>query len=86
MLRLLRSYHLLTRLRHDFTWFRHNEQIILSALNLGVFIFVMTAVVYETQHLQNANMGNYADTLYYTVTALTTTGFGDIVLQGSGGE
>jgi voltage-gated potassium channel len=49
-------------------------------------MFVMTAIVYETQHPQNASIGNYADALYHTVTALTTTGFGDIVLQGSGGR
>jgi voltage-gated potassium channel len=86
MLRLLRSYHLLHRLRHDFGWFRRNEQGVLSALNLGVFIFVMTAIVYETQHLHNQSITNYADALYFTVTALTTTGFGDIVLQGSWGR
>ena len=43
-------------------------------------------LVYETQHAINANIANYADALYFTVTALTTTGFGDIVLQGTGGR
>lgn len=86
VLRLLRSYQLLKRLRQDFKWFRRNEQLILSALNLGVFIFVMTAIVYETQHYSNPKIYNYADALYYTVTALTTTGFGDIVLEGTVGR
>jgi voltage-gated potassium channel len=86
VLRLLRSYQLLVRLRQDFKWFRRNEQITLSALNLGVFIFVMTALVYESQHYTNAKISNYADALYFTVTALTTTGFGDIVLEGSMGR
>ena len=86
VLRLLRSYQLLKRLRQDFVWFDRNEQTVFSALNLGVFIFVMTAIVYETQHYTNPQISNYADSLYFTVTALTTTGFGDIVLQGTWGR
>jgi voltage-gated potassium channel len=54
--------------------------------NLAVFIFVMTAIVYETQKFRNPQIGNYADALYFTVTALTTTGFGDITLPGTTGR
>jgi len=86
MLRLLRSYQLLHRLRQDFKWFRTNEQTILSVSNLGIFIFIMTALVYETQHGTTPGIANYADALYFTVTALTTTGFGDIVLKGTWGR
>lgn len=86
VLRLLRSYTMVKRLRQDFKWFRRNEQIVMSAMNLIVFIFVMTALVYETQHFTNPKIGNYADALYFTVTALTTTGFGDIVLEGTWGR
>lgn len=86
MLRLLRSYQLLRRLRQDFGWFRRNEQTVLSVLNVGIFIFVMTAIVYETQHQTTPGISNYADALYFTVTALTTTGFGDIVLEGTAGR
>lgn len=85
-LRLLNSYQILKRLRRDMRWFRRNEQLTLSILNLAVFIFVMTALVYETQHAVNARINNYADALYFTVTALTTTGFGDIVLEGTWGR
>ena len=86
MLRLLRSYQLVRRLRKDFRFFRNSEQTILSAVNLGIFLFVMTAIVYETQHYTNSAISNYVDALYFTVTALTTTGFGDIVLQGTAGR
>ena len=86
VLRLLRSYTMVKRLRQDFKWFRRNEQIVMSAMNLIVFIFVMTALVYESQHFTNPKIGNYADALYFTVTALTTTGFGDIVLEGTWGR
>lgn len=86
ILRLLRSYQMLARLRLDFPWFRRNEQAILAAVNLGIFMFIMTAIVYETQHGSNPKIANYVDALYFTVTALTTTGFGDIVLEGTVGR
>jgi voltage-gated potassium channel len=86
ILRLFRSYQVLRRLRLDFPFFSRNEQTVLAALNLGVFIFIMTAVVYESQHYTNEQISNYADALYFTVTALTTTGFGDITLTGTWGR
>lgn len=86
MLRLFRSYRTVHRLRADFAFFRRNQQTIDAATNLFVFIFVMTAVVYETQHYSNAAIHDYADALYFTVTTLTTTGFGDVTLQGTGGK
>ncbi|MCH8858315.1 MAG: potassium channel family protein [Proteobacteria bacterium] len=85
-LRLLRSYQILVRLRRDSTFFRRNEIGVFSALNLFVFIFVTTALVFETQHLSNPNIANYADALYFTVATLTTTGFGDITLTGTMGR
>ena len=85
-LRLLRSYPLLSRLRADFEYFRRREDVIIATVNFAVFVFVMTGVVYETQHASNPAIHNYADALYFTVTALTTTGFGDITLPGTVGR
>ena len=85
-LRLLHTYQLLTRLRADSPYFRRHEDVFLAATHMCVFIFVMTAVVYETQHQVNKQITNYADALYFTVTALTTTGFGDITLIGTTGR
>ena len=85
-LRLLRSYQVLARLRGDSEYFRANEEIIVAVVNLVVFLFVMTAIVYQTQHATNPAIKNYADALYFTVTALTTTGFGDITLPGTSGR
>jgi voltage-gated potassium channel len=85
-LRLLRTYHLLMQLRADSRFFRRNEDVIFAVTNLSVFIFLMTGIVYETQHYSNAQIANYADALYFTVTALTTTGFGDITLPGTPGR
>lgn len=86
MLRLLRSYHLLKELRLASNWFRRNEEIIQSGLNLFVFIFVVTAIVYVAEHDRNQNINNYFDALYFTVATLTTTGFGDITMTDSAGR
>ena len=58
-LRLLRTYQLLDRLRADSAFFRANEEAILAATNLVVFVFVMTGIVYATQHGTNPAIGNY---------------------------
>lgn len=84
--RLLHTYQILRRLRSDSPAFRRNEEVILAAVHLMVFLFVMSGVVYETQHYSNPKIANYVDALYFTVTALTTTGFGDITLEGSSGR
>jgi voltage-gated potassium channel len=85
-LRFLRSYQLLARLRRDIPYFRANEEVIIAIANFVVFLFVMTGFVYQTQHAINPQIHNYADALYFTVTALTTTGFGDITLPGTTGR
>ncbi len=85
-LRLLRSYHVLQDFRTEFPFFKRNEELINSIASLTVFIFVMTALVYVLQAQTNPKITNYIDALYFTVTALTTTGFGDITLQGTTGR
>ena len=83
---LLRDYRMAAQLRADTPFFRRNEEVISAATTLIVFIFVMTGIVYETQSSHNKQISNYADALYFTVTALTTTGFGDITLPGTAGR
>jgi voltage-gated potassium channel len=85
-LRLLHTYRILVRLRADSLFFRRNEEVIIASTNLAVFVFVMTGVVYETQRWHNPQIANYIDALYFTVTSLTTTGFGDITLPGTFGR
>jgi voltage-gated potassium channel len=85
-LRLFRSYQLISRLRRDFAFFKRNEDAVLSLVNLFVFLLIATALVHATQFGRNPEITNYADALYFTVTTLTTTGFGDITLQGTGGR
>lgn len=86
VLRVFRSYQTVSRLQRDVKFFRRNQDLIFSALNLVVFILIMTALVFETQIGRNDQIQNYADALYFTVTTLTTTGFGDITLPGTEGR
>lgn len=85
-LRLLRSYHMIKGLRQQSKFVRTHEDVIFSVVNLLVFIFVITAVVYVSQVGDNPAIKNYFDALYFTVTTLTTTGFGDITLVGTSGH
>jgi voltage-gated potassium channel len=85
-LRLMRSVHVLRDLRRSSRFFRENEEVIQRALNLAVFIFIVSAFVFALQSSINPGISNYTDALYFTVTALTTTGFGDIVLIGDSGR
>jgi voltage-gated potassium channel len=89
VLRLYRVFHspqTLDQLRDDILGFRRNETAIRAALNLLIFIFAMTALVYQTQASVNDKITNYVDALYFTVTTLSTTGFGDITLVGNAGK
>jgi voltage-gated potassium channel len=83
---LLRNYQILARLRADSKFFCRNEEIILAIINLFVFIYVMTGIVYATQYRSNPGITNFVDALYFTVTSLTTTGYGDIILKGTVGR
>ena len=85
-LRLARSYLITRRLRQQSHFFASNEEVIFSSINLLVFIFVVTAVVYVLQADANPSINNYIDAMYFTITTLTTTGFGDITLVGSTGR
>jgi voltage-gated potassium channel len=89
VLRLYRVFHspqTLDQLRDDIPGFRRHETALRAALNLMIFIFAMTALVYQTQSGVNEKITNYVDALYFTVTTLSTTGFGDITLVGNTGK
>jgi voltage-gated potassium channel len=85
-MRVFRSYYVSKELKAHFKFFARNEEIIISALNLLVFIFVVTAFVFVLQQETNPEINDYMDALYFTVTTLTTTGFGDVILVGSQGR
>lgn len=85
-LRLIHSYHLVRDLRHDSRFFRLHEDAILAAVNLFVFVFVMASLVFVIAFDNGDGPDAYVDALYFTVSTLTTTGFGDITLDTPGGK
>ncbi|WP_420393449.1 potassium channel family protein [Acuticoccus sp.] len=79
LLRVLRSYRLLVELRRDFSWFRRHEDVVEAFVNLTVFVFVTTSLVFVVEGPRNASITTFMDALYFTIATLTTTGFGDVV-------
>lgn len=57
-----------------------------AVVNLLTFLFVATGFIYTFFFRTGAGIGEYVDALYFTVAAVTTTGFGDIVLPGIAGK
>lgn len=57
-----------------------------SIVNLVTFLFIFTGFVYTFFFSAGTGMIGYIDALYFTVAAITTTGFGDIVLPGPWGK
>ena len=85
-LRIMHSYHLLRDLRHQSAFFRRNETAVLAATNLLVFVFFTTAIVFAFTFQEGDGFDAYVNSLYFTVTTLTTTGYGDITPTGSWGK
>jgi voltage-gated potassium channel Kch len=81
--RLLRSYNVLGRLKKLSPAVARNEEVVRAALDLAVFVLIASSLVYVTQHGRNEKIADFVDALYFTVAALSTTGFGDITLLGS---
>ena len=88
-LRILRAYSLVNG--NSFwrlvgrNWLRYSETI-KATTNLAVFIFMMTALVHALFAARVPEIRSYMDSLYFTVTSLTTTGYGDIILPGFWGR
>ena len=57
-----------------------------SIVNLLTFIFLLTGFIYTFFFRSQGGLEGYVDALYFTVAAITTTGFGDIVLPGPWGK
>jgi voltage-gated potassium channel len=63
------------------------QEAIQAVINLLVFLFIVTGFVYTAfVNRGDAGIEGYVDALYFTVTTVTTTGFGDITLPGTGGK
>lgn len=91
-LRLLRAYSIVNgatfwRVIGGGRW-RDTElsEFVKAATNLGVFVFMMTALVHTGFAGRVPELHSYMESLYFTVTTLTTTGYGDVTLPGFWGR
>jgi voltage-gated potassium channel len=57
-----------------------------AVVNLITFLFVVSGFVLTFFIDETTGIEGYVDALYFTVTTVTTTGFGDITLPGTGGK
>jgi voltage-gated potassium channel len=80
-IRIFRSYHILRELYQQYAFFKKNRDAIEASLNLIIFVFVMAAIVYVLEVNRHPEIRNFIDALYFTVSTLSTTGFGDIVFD-----
>lgn len=60
--------------------------VIRATVNMVVFLFTASAFVYTFFFQQRESGNGFVDALYFTVTTMTTTGFGDITLPGTAGK
>jgi voltage-gated potassium channel len=86
VVRLVRAFEFLDQ-RHSFSkWLNYNSFVVSKAVNLIVFVFIVTAFVFVDQAGKNDKIITYLDALYFTLSTLTTTGFGDITMVGVPGR
>ena len=62
------------------------EDVFKTAATLVTFIFIVTGFVYTSFVGRAEGLATYLDALYFTVSTLTTTGFGDVTLPGTWGK
>lgn len=62
------------------------EEVTRAVAALLTFIFVVTGFVYTFFAGKPGGPVGWVDSLYFTMTTLTTTGYGDITLPGDGGK
>ncbi len=90
----LRVLRLWTLINSDFFWRtigrRYDdtrvEEIVKALAALVTFVFVATGFVYSSFLGRTEGLEGWVDALYFTVTSLTTTGYGDVLLPGSWGR
>jgi len=84
--RAIRAFTFIRRIKIITPFFLRHSRIVDKVTNLIVFVFIMAALVYATQIGRNPDVHSYIDALYFTVTTLTTTGYGDILMMGQAGR
>lgn len=85
-LKILRTYYLVNLAKKENKTIYHYGATIESVLNFFVFLAIMTAIVYVAEAQFNPHINSYLDALYFTVSTLTTTGYGDVTAAGPWGK
>ena len=80
-LRIFRSYRVLSELAMQNKKIFYYYETIRVILSLLIFVFIMSGVVFSVLGPKNENINSFTDALYFTITTLTTTGFGDITVS-----
>ncbi len=62
------------------------EDVVRAVAALLTFVFIVTGFVYTSFLGEEGGPEGYVDALYFTITSLTTTGYGDITLPGVWGK
>lgn len=89
----LRILRLWTLSQSGFLWrplrtrgYREWEETGRAIVNLVTFLFVVASFIFTFFAGPESGIEGYVDALYYTVTSVTTTGYGDITLPGVWGK
>ncbi|MBI1340872.1 ion transporter [bacterium] len=62
------------------------SETVKAIANLFVFVFMMSSLVHTSFAARVPTIKSYMDSLYFTITSLSTTGYGDIILPGFWGR
>lgn len=62
------------------------QDTVKAGANLALFVFLTTSLVHSAFAARVPELRSFVDSLYFTVTSLTTTGYGDITLPGVWGR
>jgi len=83
LVRSERFWNVLARGRYDETYV---EDLTKAISTLVVFIFLATGVAQALFLGQHPKLNNFIDAMYFVVTSLTTTGYGDITVDTAAGR
>ncbi len=84
--RAIRAFTFVRRAGLLWRFVTRHERVVDRVTNLVVFLFIMSSIVYVTQVRPNPDIHTFLDAFYFTISSLTTTGYGDVTLVGSGGR